>query len=217
MSLRRRLTLLEWAAKNDAAIIEDNYDSEFRFEERPIEPLHTLGTSGRVIHLGSFSKTLLPGLRLGFVVTPPSCTPTLHKARLVADWHGSTLVQSGLARFMDNGGFGRHIGKLNRVYAERRGQLISILNRELSTYLKVIPSIAGIHVTAVSRGASVKQIKFVAERAGQQGVSVQELSRLSIDTPMRGGLLFGYGAIASDKIQEGLRRLRGCFDDVISA
>ena len=89
MSLPRRLALLAWAERNNAAIIEDDYDSEFRFGGRPLEPLQTLDTNGRVVYVGSFSKTMLPTLRLGFLVTPPSLRAALHKAKFVSDWHTS--------------------------------------------------------------------------------------------------------------------------------
>src|SRR6266403_567106 len=116
LSLPRRLALLDWAERNNAGIIEDDYDSEFRFEGRPLEPLQTLDTSGRVIYVGSFSKSLLPALRLGFLVTPPCCTLAVQKAKYVTDWHTSMLAQAALARFIEDGGFARHIRKISRVY-----------------------------------------------------------------------------------------------------
>src|SRR5262249_12290009 len=105
MALPRRLALLAWAEQNDAAIIEDDYDSEFRYGGRPIEPLQTLDTSGRVLYVGSYSKTLLPTLRLGFVVTPPSLRDAVHSAKYVTDWHTSLPLQAALASFIDDGGF----------------------------------------------------------------------------------------------------------------
>lgn len=213
MSLPRRLALLDWAARNNVAIIEDDYDSEFRFEERPLEPLQTLDTSGRVVYVGSFSKTLLPTLRLGFVVTPGSCTLAVNKAKFVADWHTFTVVQAALARFIDNGGFARHLHKVGRVYAERHHLIKKILSEDFSEYLTVIPSVAGLHVTALARAASVDEISECARCAVERGVAVQELSRFSIDLPQRAGVMFGYGAIPTSQIPEGLRLLRGCFEE----
>ena len=112
MTLSRRLSLLAWAERDKAAIIEDDYDSEFRYSEHPIEPLQTLDTGGRVLYVGSFSKSLLPTLRLGFVVTPPSLRDAVHAAKYVTDWHTSVPVQATLARFIDDGGFARHIRKM---------------------------------------------------------------------------------------------------------
>jgi GntR family transcriptional regulator / MocR family aminotransferase len=214
MSLPRRLALLDWAARNDAAILEDDYDSEFRFSGRPIEPLQTLDKSGRVIYVGSFSKTLSPTLRLGFVVTPSCCTPAARKAKYVTDWHSSTLIQGALARLIDGGGFARHIRKVNRIYAERRELIMNILTHEFSDHLTTLPSVAGLHVAALARSASVSKISAVVARASDLGVEVQELSNFTVDAAPRAGLVIGYGAIPTASIQVGLRRLWDCFNNL---
>jgi GntR family transcriptional regulator/MocR family aminotransferase len=210
MSLPRRLALLEWAARSNAAIIEDDYDTEFRFGARPIEPLQTLDKAGRVIYIGSFSKSLLPTLRLGFVLSPPCCTPALHKAKYVADWHTSMLAQSVLARFIDDGGFARHIRKVGRVYAERHKLLMTILARDFADRLTAVPSVAGLHVTALAHSSSVKKISSAVRNAADLGVRVQELSYFAVDSTPRPGLVIGYGAIPTERIQEGMRRLQRC-------
>jgi len=212
MSLSRRLALLEWATRNNAAIIEDDYDSEFRFEARPLEPLQTLDTSGRVVYVGSFSKTLLPTLRLGFLVTPSCCTPAVHKAKYVSDWHTATLVQAVLARFIDEGGFARHVRKLGRVYAERRALITSIIKRDFADHLAIVPSVAGLHLTAMGRSASIEEISAVFDRAAERGVQLQRLAKFYFEQPARAGLLFGYGAITTAQIPTALRTLRQCFD-----
>ncbi len=212
MALARRVALLAWAERHNAAIIEDDYDSEFRFGERPIEPLQTLDTRGRVVYVGSFSKTMLPALRLGFVVTPPSLRAAVHKAKFVADWHTSTLVQATLARFIDDGGFARHIRKVGSVYRLRHALVMQGLIRQFADHLEVIPSAAGLHVTALARSASADRIAAVVRRASEGGVQVQELSKFAVEPPGRPGLVLGYGAIATAHIEEGLRRLRGCFE-----
>ena len=213
MSLSRRLALLDWAARNDAAVVEDDYDTEFRFGGRPIEPLHTLDTSGRVIYVGSFSKSLLPSLRLGFVVTPRCCTSAVHKAKYVADWHTSMLVQAVLARFIEDGGFARHIRRVGRVYTERHEILLRILARDFADDLTVVPSFAGLHIAALARSASVKKISSVVRRASDLGVRVQELSKFALDSSSRPGVVLGYGAIPTTRIQEGMRRLLSCFHE----
>ena len=211
MSLSRRLALLDWAARNNAAIIEDDYDSEFRFEERPLEPLQTLDTSGRVVYVGSFSKTLLPTLRLGFLATPSCCTTAVHKAKYVTDWHTSTLVQAVLARFIDEGGFARHVRKVGRVYAERRALITKILKRDFAKQLTIVPSIAGLHLTTVAPSASLEDMNVLFQRASEHGIQLQRLAKFYFEQPARAGLLFGYGAISSPKIPEALRLLRSCF------
>jgi GntR family transcriptional regulator/MocR family aminotransferase len=213
MSLSRRLALMAWAERNDAAIIEDDYDSEFRFQGRPIEPLQTLDTSGRVIYVGSFSKTLSPTLRLGFVVTPPSLRAAVHRAKYLTDWHSPTLMQEVLARFIEEGEFGRHLRKIGQVYRERHEMITTSLTRDFADHLELLPSAAGLHVAAVARRASAHQIGGVARRAWDAGVAVQELSAFAMHAPGVPGLLLGYGAIPTGRIEDGLRRLRECFRD----
>src|ERR1044071_4571270 len=211
MSLARRLALLDWADHNNAAIIEDDYDSEFRFEGRPVEPLHTLDASGRVIYVGSFSKKLLPTLRLGFVATPSSCTLAVHKAKYVADWHTSMVLQVALAQFIDAGAFARHIRKVRRVYTERHEIITHILNQDFADHLEVVLAVAGLHVTALARAASVDQLTAVVQCASALGIQIQRLAKFAVDGPPRPGLLFGYGAIPTARIPEALSLLRSCF------
>jgi GntR family transcriptional regulator / MocR family aminotransferase len=214
MTLERRRALLAWAEQTHAAIVEDDYDSEFRFGGRPIEPLQTLDTSGRVVYVGSFSKTMLPTLRLGFILTPPSLVSAVRKAKQVADWHTPTPLQLTLARFIDDGGFARHIRRMRRVYQERHELVTHILTNEMSEHLEVIPSSVGLHVAALTRTASVEEICAVVRMASDAGIGVQALSTFSVDPPVRAGIILAYGAIPAEHIEEGLRRLRRCFDSV---
>jgi GntR family transcriptional regulator / MocR family aminotransferase len=213
MALPRRLALLAWADRHNAAIIEDDYDSEFRFGGRPIEPLRMLDTSGRVIYVGSFSKTMLPTLRLGFIVTPPSLREAVHKAKFITDWHTATTIQAVLAQFIDGGGFARHIRKVREVYRARHQAIANALTRDFADHLEVVRSTAGLHIAAVARAGSADRIGAVVRRAADCGVAVQELSRFGVASPARPGLVLGYGAIPTARIQEGLRRLRTCFDN----
>ena len=125
MSLPRRVALLEWADRHDAAIIEDDYDSEFRYSGRPIEPLCTLGASGRIIYVGSFSKTMLPTLRVGFVAAPLALCGALRAAKYVTDWHTPLPTQAALARFIDDGHLARHIRKIRTIYRRRHGGIVN--------------------------------------------------------------------------------------------
>jgi GntR family transcriptional regulator/MocR family aminotransferase len=202
---------VSWARETGGWIVEDDYDSEFRFGGRPIEPLQTLDATGRVVYVGSFSKTMLPTLRLGFVVTPPSLRVAVHKAKQVTDWHTSMPVQMALARFIDDGGFARHIRKMGGVYRARHEVVTSILTRDLAEHLELIPSAAGLHLTAVARAASADEVGAILRQASNAGVELHELSRFSVDAPAMPGLVLGYGAISTARIEEGLRRLRDCF------
>ncbi len=211
MSLPRRAALLEWADRHDAAIIEDDYDSEFRYGGRPIEPLGTLDASGRVVYVGSFSKTMLPTLRIGFVVGPPGLSAALRAAKYVTDWHTSLPTQAALARFIDDGHLARHIRRMRAIYQQRHDMIGETLAGRLSRHLAPVPSAAGLHVSAIARTASAEQIAAVAERALAAGVAVQPLSRFRVTEPARAGLAIGYGAIAAEDIEQGLVRLAAAF------
>jgi len=210
MSLARRVELLEWAARRDAIVIEDDYDTEFRFDGRPADSLQSLDRNGRVIYVGSFSKTLLPTLRVGFLVAPAPLRAALVKARFVSDWHGALPVQSAIARFIEDGEFARHLRRMRRVYAVRRDVIVDTLSRTFEGELRVVPSVAGLHIAAVAPQASVERMADVARRAADLDVAVQALGSFAHDVPSTPGLVLGYGAIAEDRIGEGLRRLRQC-------
>jgi GntR family transcriptional regulator / MocR family aminotransferase len=154
---------------------------------------------------------MLPTLRLGFIVTPPSLREAMYKAKYVTDWHSALPAQAALARFIDAGGFARHIRRARSVYERRHDLLKLILARDFGDHLEVIPSAAGLHITAFAHDPSEERMSMVLRRASERGVEVHDLSRIAGATE-RPGLMFGYGAIPTDRIEEGLRRLRGCFE-----
>ncbi|MGH9136209.1 MAG: PLP-dependent aminotransferase family protein, partial [Acidimicrobiales bacterium] len=151
MSLPRRMALLAWAQNHNAAIVEDDYDSEFRFAGRPIEPLQTLDTDGRVIYVGSFSKTMLATLRLGFVIVPEPLRRAVQAAKYLTDWHTMLPAQAALAGFLDDGSFARHVRKMRAVYGVRHETILRVLRDEFTGCLDVVPSTAGLHVSAISQ------------------------------------------------------------------
>ena len=211
MSLQRRAALLAWAERRGAVVIEDDYDSEFRFEGRPLDPLQSLDRGGRVVYVGSFSKVMLPTLRLGFLVAPASLQRALLTAKQLTDWHGEIATQAALARFIDEGLLARHIRKATREYAERRQRITTILQRDFARWLRLVPSAAGLHLTAGrAPGASIN-IDEVVHRAQASGVTVHALSRFCGESPAKSGLVIGYGAIPTAKIEEGMRRLAASF------
>jgi GntR family transcriptional regulator/MocR family aminotransferase len=212
MPLARRSALLAWARRHDAAIVEDDYDSEFRYRGRPIEPLQLLDTTGRVIYVGSFSKTTLPSLRLGFIVAPPSIRTALHGARYLADWHSPVPVQSAMAEFIASGQFARHVRRMRLVYERRHGLVSELLATRFADVLQVIPSAAGLHVSAFAPGLSNENVEGVVRRASSLGVECQPLSIYSLEGSPRAGIVLGYGAIEADRIAAGLTRLREAFD-----
>jgi GntR family transcriptional regulator/MocR family aminotransferase len=207
MSLPRRIALLAWADRHNAAIVEDDYDSEFRFGERPIEPVQTLDTTGRVIYVGSFSKTMLPTLRMGFVITPPSLWDAVHSAKFMTDWHTSLPMQRALATFIDQGSFARHVRKMRTVYRGRHERILHFLSKNLSPHFSVIPSAAGLHISAFARTFSVAQIDELVQRVAGDGVAVQPLSMFRVSDRAMSGLVLGYGAIPASQVDAGLRIL----------
>jgi GntR family transcriptional regulator/MocR family aminotransferase len=213
MSLSRRRALLAWAERRNAVVVEDDYDSEFRFGGRPLEPLQTIDSTGRVVYVGTFSKTLLPALRLAFMVVPPSLREAAHKAKYVTDWHTATIAQSALAQFIDEGTFARHIRKVGRCYGERHEMLTSEIKTNFGDYLDLVPSSTGLHVAAYARSASVDDIDAIASRAFDLGVAIRSFP---LEGEPRVGIMLGYGAIETARIAEGLRRLRRCFDERMS-
>nr|WP_042179563.1 PLP-dependent aminotransferase family protein [Kibdelosporangium sp. MJ126-NF4]CEL13890.1 Transcriptional regulator, GntR family domain / Aspartate aminotransferase [Kibdelosporangium sp. MJ126-NF4]CTQ88258.1 Transcriptional regulator, GntR family domain / Aspartate aminotransferase (EC 2.6.1.1) [Kibdelosporangium sp. MJ126-NF4] len=200
MSLARRTALLAWAARRDAVVIEDDYDSEFRFSDRPLQPLQSLDHSGRVVYVGSFSKIMLPLLRVGFLIAPPSLRSALRTAKQLADLQGDMVTQGALARFIEEGLLARHIRKATRAYAARH-ELITQTLREVD-WLEVVASTAGLHVCART---SFDPTQVVA-RARASGVGVQALADFCAGEPQH-GIVLGYGGIHVSQIPEGLRLL----------
>jgi GntR family transcriptional regulator/MocR family aminotransferase len=212
MSLPRRLALLAWAERNGAAVVEDDYDSEFRYGGRPIEPLQTLDRRGRVLYVGSFSKTMLATLRLGFVVVPEPLVSAVRAAKFVTDWHTSLPLQAALAGFIDQGYLARHIRRMRRVYQERHQLVLDLLTDRFSDLAKLVPSSTGLHVTATVPGVTPAELEAVLARAWDDGVGVLPLSLWDAGPPSQPGFALGYGAIPTERIGEGLARLRRHFD-----
>ncbi len=225
MSLGRRTALLDWASRHGAAIIEDDYDSEYRFADRPLAPLQSLDRDGRVIYVGSFSKTLLPSLRLGFLVAPESLRAALRAVKQLTDWHGDVMTQMTLARFIEDGFLARHVRKTMRGYGRRRALILDILGRDFAGALEVVPSVAGLHVTARPAGGGAWPPALAVDAAGtrpgpverperphatvrwdERRVGVRPLEIFCADRP-EPGVVIGYGAIPEDRIADGLRLL----------
>ena len=207
MSLARRMELLSWAAEHDAAIIEDDYDSEFRFGGRPIETLYGLDTRGRVLYVGTFSKTMLPTIRLGFVLAPKSLQPALRAAKYASDWFSPLPTQAALARFIDEGLLARHIRKMRTEYESRHERVLEVLE-EQGGWLQPIKLAAGMHLTALLPDGQQLSAASVLERTDGSGVLVSPLASYYAGQPVQSGLVLGYGAIQLSRIEDGLRLLQ---------
>ena len=202
LSPERRSALLRFAGERRAVVIEDDYDGEFGLPGRPLDALQTLDRDGSVFYVGTFSKSLFPGLRLGFVVAPAWARPPLVAAKQLADWHAPALSQDILAAFIAEGHLARHVRKMRRVYGERREILRSALRRFCGTRLDVVGIGAGLHLAARLDGALSRD--RIVERARDAGIWLDELPQDS-----RGGatLVLGYGAIEARDIGDAVRGL----------
>ncbi|MBI5030914.1 MAG: PLP-dependent aminotransferase family protein [Chloroflexi bacterium] len=205
MSLARRLKLLEWAARSNAWILEDDYDSEYRYSGRPLTALQGLDTANRVIYIGTFSKVLFPALRLGYLVVPPNLVDAFIAARAMADRQSPVLDQAVLADFIAEGYFARHLRHMRALYAERRAALVDAVNRELDGMLEITSEQAGLHVMA--RLPQSIDDREVARRAATHNVEAPALSDYALTHLAYGGLVLGYAAVNENEIREGVRRL----------
>ena len=205
MSMPRRLALLAWARRHGAAVIEDDYDSEFRHVPRPLEPVQRLDDGGRVIYLGSFSKTLSPSLRLGFAVLPAPLAGPVAALRQLIDWHPPLATQLALASFLGDGSFDRHLRRSGRVYTQRHQILQSALSGPLAAALTGIRSRAGLHVTALlPPGRAEGQARAAA---AARGIATTGLSQYFHARPAQAGLVIGFGSITAADLPAALTAL----------
>lgn len=205
MSLRRRLELLAWASQAQAWILEDDYDSEYRYTGRPLAALQGLDREHRVIYLGTFSKVLFPALRLAYLVVPPDLVEAFGSMRFFATRHPPMLEQVTLAAFIAEGHFARHIRRMRTLYAQRQTWLVEAARDELAGLLRVPPAAAGMHLLGwLPPGRNDTQ---ASQQAAAQGVYADPLSAYRIASQPEPALLLGYTAVGEHAIQAGVRRL----------
>lgn len=205
MGLSRRLELLGWADRTGAWVLEDDYDSEYRYSGRPLEALQGLDTAGRVVYVGTFSKVLFPSLRLGYLVVPPDLVDAFAAARELSDRQPPGLDQAVLAEFISEGHFARHLRRTRALYAERQTILVEEAHRHLSGRLDVAPAQAGMHL--VGRLPTGEDDREASRRANGRGVEAPAVSLYGETADGRGGLLLGYAAVGEAGIRDGVRRL----------
>jgi len=210
MSLNRRSQLLAFARQHRAVIVEDDYDGEFRFGGRPLDALHSLDDRGLVFYVGTFSKVLFPALRVGFIVAPDWA-----RERLAAALHATCgapplLTQLTLAAFIREGHLGRHVRRMRRSYAARRDALLQALQRHAGGRLTPLPSVAGLHLSALL--APQFEADAVVQAAAAAGVAVEALDRSGRRRARYNGLTFGLGLVATDQVAAGVRALSRVLD-----
>jgi len=206
MSARRRKALLAFARERGAVIIEDDYDGEFRFGASSLEALWTSAAADVVFYVGTFSKCMLPALRLGFVVAPEWAMRALIAAKNGLDWHCPVPMQLGVAAFLSEGHLAHHVRKLRSIYQRRRQLVLNLLREEFAESLVAIDSFYGMHLSAFSR-TGVDLDPLVAALL-QLNVKVHTFSRYYLGNERRSGIVLGYGAVDQVDIRRGLAQLR---------
>jgi len=209
MSASRRLQLIEWAQSSGAWIIEDDYDSEYRYESQPIASLQGLDPNSRVIYIGTFSKVLFPSLRLGYIVVPPDLVDRFLVTRRVMDLGAPTFHQEVLADFIEEGHFERHIRRMRTLYGDLRRFLVDNVREHLEKTLSPIGDEAGMHLTVMLH--TKHRDEEVAVRAVRQKLSLWPLSHLYLIHP-RQGFILGFGGTTASEIPLAVRRLRTLLD-----
>ncbi|KAB8145246.1 PLP-dependent aminotransferase family protein [Chloroflexia bacterium SDU3-3] len=205
MSLARRLALIEWARDHSAWILEDDYDSEFRYVGRPLPAMQGLDTHQRTIYIGTFSKMLFPAMRLGYLVVPPHLIGAFSNARALADRGSPSFDQATAAEFLQSGAFARHVRRMRKIYAERQEALVAAADRHLRGLIQIEPSEAGMHLVGWL-DESARVAPMVAAAAAQ-GITLNTIAAYTLGPPTRPGLLFGYAAIPPAEIAAAVRRL----------
>ncbi len=208
LSLERRRALLDLADRADLAIVEDDYDSEYRHEDRPLEPLHRLDRSGRVIYVGTFSKTLAPSLRLGFLVLPASLVADATTLRSLMDWQPPDVSQQALHRFITDGALERHLRRTRRRYRERHAMVAEFTNtaRDDGLVAEAHHHLAGLH-TSVHLPPGVREAD-VRGRAAEAGVALGDYGQCWQRDDHPEGLIIGFGAVGTDDLPAALDHLR---------
>ena len=210
MSIERRFEILGWACESGAYLIEDDYDSEFRFEGRPVPALHGLDRNGRVILLGTFNKLMFPALRLGYAVLPDALVDPFLSFRYGADLHGSSVDQAVLCDFIVEGHLGRHIRRMRELYAGRLAALLDAARRRLNGLLDVSPVQAGLYTAAMLRNGMSSEL---AENvAAAKDVETMGFHRFTLGRRGVQGLLLGFAAFEELEIDEGIRTLASALD-----
>jgi GntR family transcriptional regulator/MocR family aminotransferase len=215
MPLERRLRLLEYAERHRSFVIEDDYDSEFRFRGRPIEPLMTLDRSGRVVFVGTFSRTMMHDLRLGYAVLPPGLKEAFRKAKQLYEPHPTAILeQRALAAFLNGGGYERHLRRMRRRYMRLSERMENLLRERAGRALFVHPNDAGLYVYAEWLGSGEAFDRFLAACAGRRLV-VRDLRQTYVGRA-KPAVALGFAHLEEDEMEEGVARLAAAAEDVLT-
>ena len=205
LSLPRRLELLAWAQQNSAMIIEDDYDSEYRYGDRPIPALQGLAQTDSVLYIGTFSKVLFPSLRIGYLVLPPSLISLFARAKWLSDRSLPSLEQQVLTDFIEQGHIDRHIRKMRSLYDLRRQALVQALKTNFGEKAKILGEKAGLHLMV--RLQTHLTDKEIIQRAARVGVGMMSAQPSYLNANCAGEFIFGYSELRQEQIQQGISRL----------
>ena len=205
LPLARRMALLEWAKRNQAVIVEDDYDGEFRYEGQPLESLQGLDTEGRVIYIGTFSRTIFSALRIGYLIAPQSLVPAFAAAKWLCDRHTPTLEQETLAEFIRTGMYERHLRRIRRRNATRREALLEAIEKYIGDRAELTGDGAGAHVVLWPRRGEPEEA--IVARAAARGVGIYGVAGYFLSRPAPPAFMLGYSRLNEQEIREGIRRL----------
>jgi GntR family transcriptional regulator / MocR family aminotransferase len=211
MPLERRLALLAWAARAGSWVIEDDYVSEFRYEGHPLEALQSLDRDGRVVYVGTFSKTLFPALRVGYLVLPTSLVSSFVAAKWAADRFSATLAQEALADLITTGQFERYLRRAGNRNAAKRRALIGALRQHFGDRVEIAGENTGVHLVVWLNDVRPRDLSAVIARARAAGVGLYSVAPFYTSPPPRAGLLFGYASLTEAEIRAGVRRVAEVF------
>ncbi len=205
LPLARRLALLKWAKRRNAIVVEDDYDGEFRYEGHPLESLQGLDREGRVVYIGTFSRTVFSALRIGYLIAPKRLVQAFTAAKWLCDRHTATLEQATLAEFISSGMYERYLRRVRRQNSSRRKVLMAAIRTHLGNRVEVTGDGSGAHVV-LWPGRRISE-ESVISKAATQGVRVYGISAYCLGRPRRTGIMLGYSRMGEAQIREGIRRL----------
>ncbi|GAB1269266.1 PLP-dependent aminotransferase family protein [Aurantivibrio infirmus] len=212
MSLQRRLALLEWANTNNAFIIEDDYDSEFRYHDRPLSSLQGLDSQGRVLYMGTLSKVMFPGLRIGYLVVPENLSSAFASALRKTGQDAPLLLQAAMTQFIEKGFFSSHIRKMRKLYGRKQALLLELAEHHLHEWLSIPATSAGMQFPAFFR----KKIneKKLLEATQQRKLNITSLNRYFAGRNTAPGLYLGYAGVPIEDLKKGVLLLKDAFRSV---
>ncbi|NEI03632.1 aminotransferase class I/II-fold pyridoxal phosphate-dependent enzyme [Rhizobium leguminosarum] len=205
LALDRRLALIEWAARRQAWLMEDDYDSEFHYSGKPTACVQGLDPHDRTIYIGTFTKSLFPSLRIGYVVLPPQLVKPMTVARTLLDGHTAQIPQLTLARFMDGGHFGAHIRTMRGIYAERLEALTSLVEQHLSAFVEARVPMGGLQMPCVLT-CDLSE-RAVIEAGRRVGIELFGLSALHASDNAKAGFLMGFAAYTPEELEVAVKKL----------